>query len=532
MSKNYFTPLLLATAMLSGCDNSGVSSDSESVSGGSEGVPSTAIHYEATKESLDQHQLPQWWADAKFGIFIHWGLYSVPAYAPTGYPGIPPGIAAPPGCSPYAEWYWFVQQAPICLTWSKHLQNQGAGFVYDDFIPQWKADSFDPDAWIKLFEQAGAKYFVLTTKHHDGFALWPTRTTQRNAMDMGPKRDLVGELFAAAHRADDRVKPGLYFSIPEWYNPAPKPLDAYLPTDLSVDSALATFGTIFGPLSIYGPRNAYTQLPVPYTGQGTVRDYASDIVRPQFEELINDYKPSIIWCDIGGRESYFKSNQSIANFYNNAKTTHPEGVVVNDRCGEKSKTHLDFNTVEFGAGSPIPPFEATRGIGESFGFNMEEEKSNHYLSASELIHTLVSTVAQGGNLLLDIGPKADGSIPDSMTTRLQAIGAWLGINGKSIYGSTQWTQSSDGGSNYFTVGKDGALYIIATEWPSAQTLTVNASVPLTASSKIVLLGSDGTPLQYKQNGSQLVITLPSGGAQMAATKSQSAFVFRVSPVAL
>jgi hypothetical protein len=96
-------------------------------------------------------------------------------------------------------------------------------FVYDDFIPRFRAERFDPDAWIRLFEQAGAKYFVLTSKHHDGFGLWPTNTTHRDAMEMGPQRDLVGELFAAARRARDRVKPGLYYSIPEWFNPASQP---------------------------------------------------------------------------------------------------------------------------------------------------------------------------------------------------------------------------------------------------------------------------------------------------------------------
>lgn len=496
--------------MLSACGRSSLPEENRT-------PDSPTSRYSATPASLATHPLPQWWKDAKFGIFIHWGVYSVPAFAPRGASAL---VGPPPDCTGYAEWYWFVQQIPGCQAWTHHLQTYGADFVYDDFIPQWTADRFDPDAWLQLFQEAGAKYFVLTSKHHEGFALWPTATTRRNAVEMGPHRDLVGALFEAAHRAGDKVKPGLYYSIPEWYNPAPKPADAYAPT--------GTNNLVFGPpAGSLPPRNAYTQLPVPYTGYVAITDYAAGQVRPQLKELVDLYHPDVIWCDIGGREDYFLSNESIAYYYNQTAATNPEGVVVDDRCGDKAATHFDYNTVEYGNGSAVPPFEATRGMGASFGYNAQETDAD-YLSPAELIKTLVSTVASGGNLLLDIGPKADGTIPDSMTTRLQAMGAWLRINGTAIYGSRQWTQSNDGSGNYFTIGQEGALYIIATTWPG-QTLTVNAAIPVTAATRITLLGSDNTPLAYRRSGSQLLITMPDGGDQRAATNSENAFVFRVAP---
>jgi len=503
MKLKVLTALTLA-AVCAGCS-------SISTQGADRAPGSQPTHYEPTLDSLSKHPLPQWWKDAKFGIFIHWGPYSVPAYAALGGGGN--GI--PPKCSGLSEWYWFVQQVPSCDAWTHHRKTYGANFGYDDFIPQWTASAFDPDAWIRLFQEAGAKYFVLTSKHHDGFALWPTATNSRNAVEMGPRRDLVGALFDAAHRAGDQVKPGLYYSIPEWYNPAPRPVDAYAPNK--------KIEFVFAPLA--PPRNAYTQAPVPYTGYVPISDYAAGQVRPQLKELVDRYHPDVIWCDIGGREDYFRSNESIAYYYNKAALTNPDGVVVDDRCADKRATHFDYNTVEYGQGNATPPFEATRGMGASFGYNAQEGDSD-YLSAHELIKTLVGTVAAGGNFLLDIGPKADGTIPDSMTTRLQAIGAWLRINGAAIYASTPWTQASDGSGNYFTVGKDNALYIIATAWPG-QELIVNAAVPVTANTKITLLGSDGASLPHRRIGSQLIVTMPANGEQRTATSSQYAFALRV-----
>jgi alpha-L-fucosidase len=464
------------------------------------GTSRDTTRYEATLESLATHPVPRWWKDSKFGIFIHWGVYSVPAYAPPGQPFVG-----------YAEWYWFYQQLAGTPTYQHHLDTYGPDVVYDDFIIQWKAENWDPAQWIDAIRTSGAKYFVFTTKHHDGVALWPTNTTDRNSVVMGPQRDLVGELVAAA--CDSGLHTGLYYSIPEFFNPAPKP---DLPPVNAGDA----------PFKIAQPaHNAYTGEPVPYTGYRELADYASGQVTPQLEELIQRYRPSIIWCDIGGVESYFQSNAWIADYYNNTKSTNPDGVVVDDRCGDET-THSDYNTMEYGQGSPSPtkPREVIRGMGFSFGYNAEEQDSD-YASVDTLVDQLVDTVANNGNFLLDIGPKADGTIPDVQMQRLEGIGAWLDVNGKAIYKTKPWTQPADGDLR-FTVGRDGTFYVTALAWPGNE-LRVDAPVPVGRNAKIVLLGSDGTPLRYTRDGSTLVVTTPSATAAQA-TKSQGAYVFAIS----
>jgi alpha-L-fucosidase len=469
--------------------------------------------YEPTRESLDTHPLPQWWRDAKFGIFIHWGVYAVPAYALPGLPFIG-----------YAEWYWAMQQIPGTPTWLHHLLTYGADVVYDDFIPRFRAERWDPSEWIRLFEDAGARYFVLTSKHHDGFLLWPSETTGRDAGDLGPQRDLIGELFAAAEGS--RVRPGLYYSLPEWFNPAPKKIT------LSPEKALTNQTQLVNEainLVAFGPkqaRNAYTQLPVPYTGQAPVDDYAAGVVVPQIEELVHRYHPWILWCDIGGDSTYFQSNRWIADYYNDSAAARPEGVVVNDRCGDDT-THADFDTNEYdfftGPGT-APVTEDTRGMGSSFGYNAQETDAD-LSSVDELVDALVDSVSKGRNLLLNIGPRADGTIPVEMQDRLRGIGAWLAINGEAIYGSHAWIKNAENDLR-FTVGADGTFYVIALSWPG-QELTIESPVPLCSSAVITLLGSNGQPLAYRREGSKLVVTLPAGGDQRLATRSENAFVLRI-----
>jgi len=476
-------------------------------------VVAAPARYEPTKASLDAHPLPAWWSEGKFGIFIHWGVYSVPAWAPLDELGKASDI------TPYAEWYGSTMTIPGSATYQYHLQTYGQDFAYDDFIPRFTAAKFDPDAWVELFGEAGAKYFVLTSKHHDGFALWCTKTTQRNSCDMGPRRDLVGELFAAAHRAKHRVKPGLYYSIPEWFNPAPRPKGMYSDAEYAADPATQlAYAASFG--DVFPNRNPYTMAPVPYTGYVPIDDYATGQVIPQVEELIQRYRPYELWCDIGGRGSYFQSNRFIADFFNAARTSNPDGVVVDNRCGDTT-THGDFATPEYSPTFPKPPFESTRGMGLSFGYNQLEDAAGGYLSAAELIKTLIDNVSHGGNLLLDIGPKADGTIPQPMIERLRAMGAWLKINGEAIYATNAWTQPAAGNVR-FTVGKAGFLYATALGWPGTQ-LTIDAPVPTPPGTRIALLGSSERPLAFHRDGTKLVVDLPDQGA----TTSQHAYTVRI-----
>ncbi|HKN55791.1 MAG TPA: alpha-L-fucosidase, partial [Amycolatopsis sp.] len=156
-------------------------------------------------DSLSTHRAPYWFCDAKFGIFIHWGVYSVPAWAPVG--------------QEYAEWYWEHLEHKDDPTYAYHAAKYGENFVYDDFIPMFTAAKYDPRSWVKLFADAGAEYYVLTSKHHEGFSLWDSKVSGRNSVKLGPKRDLIRELFAASRQYTPQLRNGLYYSLPEWFNP-------------------------------------------------------------------------------------------------------------------------------------------------------------------------------------------------------------------------------------------------------------------------------------------------------------------------
>src|SRR3954469_8476008 len=180
-----------------------------------------ATTYQPTEAALSRHTGPSGWREGKFGVFIHWGPYSVPAWGPVSQ------VDQTTNLTNYAEWYAEMMTVQGTATWQHHLETYGPDVDYDDFISQWAPTRWDPDGWIKLLEQAGAKYFVLTSKHSDGVALWCTRASPPNTCDMGPRRDLLADLMPAAHRAHDVVRPGLYYSVPEWFNPAPKEGDLY-----------------------------------------------------------------------------------------------------------------------------------------------------------------------------------------------------------------------------------------------------------------------------------------------------------------
>jgi alpha-L-fucosidase len=256
------------------------------------GVPT----YAATVASLSAHQSPDWYDGAKFGIFIHWGLYSVPAWAPVG--------------GTYEEWYWRSMSQRGSPTYRHELRVYGPKATYDDFIRKFTAAKFDPRAWVRLFRQAGARYFVLVAKHHDGFALFHTHVSRRDSVDLGPHRDIVGALFSAARRYAPELHPGVYYSLPEWYNPAFH-WDGRFPG---------------GP-----PRQYVTGATEPYTGYKTVTNYVEDIQVPQMRELIDQYHPDLLWCDIGGPNDSLKV---IAHFYNEAASgPRPRQVAVDNRCG-------------------------------------------------------------------------------------------------------------------------------------------------------------------------------------------------------
>ncbi|QEH43350.1 alpha-L-fucosidase [Chitinophaga sp. XS-30] len=354
-----------------------------------------AQQYKPTWESLDSRPVPAWFENAKFGIFIHWGVYAVPAWSPKGV---------------YSEWYQYWLQSRSVFgnnnpsptaVFDHHNRVWGKDFSYYQFADHFKAEDYDPDAWAKLFEKSGAKYIVLTSKHHDGFALWPSKEASKafgrpwNAMDAAAKRDLLGDLTTAVKKTD--VKMGFYYSLYEWYNPL-------------------------------------------YAGKQYDK-YVDEHMLPQMKELVNNYQPDIVWTDGEWDQSdtLWKSREFLTWLYNESPVK--AHVAVNDRWGKGMRQqHGGYYTTEYEVGKTYDrPWEECRGMGFSFGYNRNEDVED-YNSAQSLIYLLLDIVSSGGNLLLDIGPDAHGKIPPIMQERLLQIGKWLDVNGEAIYNTRSWKE--------------------------------------------------------------------------------------------
>ncbi|HKM91774.1 MAG TPA: alpha-L-fucosidase [Candidatus Acidoferrales bacterium] len=425
--------------------------------------------YEATLESLDRHPLPRWYADAKLGIFIHWGLYSVPGWAVLAPPGEKLSAQEYLKRNPYAEWYLNTLRLEGSPTQAYHKEHYGAGYDYYNFaetfdreIQKWK-----PDVWARVFREAGAKYVVLTSKHHEGFTLWPTEMPNPTlpANRQHATRDLVGELTAAVNKQGLRM--GLYYSGGYDWTFVPGPITDWKQAK-TVEPQTEAYGRY---------------------------------VDAQMRELIGKYHPAILWNDI----DYPKSGHPLeimAEFYNRT----PDGV-VDDRFGV---AHADFTSPEYETLDKISAkkWEECRGLGRSFGYNRAEGEAET-IKKDELIYLLVDIVSKNGNLLLDVGPEADGTIPAVQMDRLRALGAWLAMNGEGIYGTRPWTRAegvtSEGIRVRFTQ-KDGALYVFLLGKPKGKFITIKDLAPkqVTAMS---LLGTS-QPIAWRQSGSDLEVQLP------------------------
>ncbi|MFE4665030.1 alpha-L-fucosidase [Streptomyces sp. NPDC056716] len=440
------------------------------------GVPD----YQPTETSLAGHQAPYWFQDTKFGIFIHWGVYSVPAWSPPG--------------EQYAEWYWEWLQRPDNAVHAYHRQTYGEDFTYDDFIPMFRAERFDPRAWVELFRDAGAQYHVLTSKHHEGFALWDTKVSERSSVKMGPRRDLIKELFDASKRYTPELHRGLYFSMPEWFNPD-------------------------NPWMGHAPRNPYTHAPEPYLGYTAGKDYVKDYQAPQMLELIHGYDTEVLWCDIGGAND---SVNVLAEYFNHAKNRpKPIEVTVNDRSGIGFH---DYTTPEYTTydNTVVAKWEASRGLDpRSYGYNQATPDAM-YMTTEEVVHSLVDIVSKNGNFLLDIGPRADGTIPEIMERRLRETGNWLKANGEAIYGTTYWARMAQLGDDLrFTVRQNEAFYIHSLARPGAK-LTVGAPVPIRNGDRVTMLGHP-RPLNWTVRAGSLVIDVP----EAARRAGEHVWVFKV-----
>ena len=433
--------------------------------------------YQPDWKSLDQRHTPEWFFDAKLGIFVHWGVYSVPSYTRKGG---------------YAEWYYrgYMNRDSSSAVWQFHKRVYGQKFTYQDFAPMFKAELFNPDEWADIFARSGARYIVLTSKHHDGYCLWPS--PQRpgwNSADVGPHRDLLGDLTGAVRKRGLRM--GLYYSLCEWTNP------------------LNTWDF---------PRK-----------ENDMRRYVDEHMIPQFKDVVNRYRPSIIFSD--GEWTYpaktFRSEDLVAWLYN-----HPalkDEIVVNDRWGSDTRfKHGGYFATEYtrGLSSSDHPWEECRGLGSSFGYNRNEALGD-YISAKDLVHMFIRLVSNGGNLLLNIGPAADGTIPVIMQERLLQLGRWLKANGSAIYATRAWTGREHEGENIrYTRSKDGkVINAISLAWPWQKLILKNVKpVP---GSLIHLLGVE-EPLAWNfDERSGLVIDVPERLRDHFEGAEEFAYVFSI-----
>ena len=444
--------------------------------------------YEANWESIDSRPVPGWFENAKFGIFIHWGIYSVPCFEKVGE---------------YSEWYWnrLVNQrqgnAKRTEVLDFHNKVYGKNFTYPQFTGEFNCELFNPEQWADIFKRSGAKYIVLTSKHHDGYCLWPSKDADRswgrpwNSTETGPMRDLLGDLTTSVRNAG--IKMGIYYSIYEWFNPL------YV---CNVD------------------------------------EYVDKHLFPQFKDVVTKYKPSIIFTDgeWGQSADTWKSTKLLSWLFNESPCK--DSVVINDRWGKETRHHHGgYYTTEYGSGlsTSNKPWEECRGIGYSFGYN-RAEPLEAYTSVQKLVYMLVDIVSRGGNLLLDIGPTADGRIPVIMQQRLLGIGDWLKVNSEAIYNTHSWTKTcqwskgempeekrSEFKEKYnimnltvspekgmarkeiFFTQKGSDIYAICPVYPK-KTITIN-DLTLSEGSKVSMLGYD-KPLKWKQKGKNVVINVP------------------------
>jgi alpha-L-fucosidase len=428
-----------------------------------------ATKYLPTIESLNTHPLPPWYADAKLGIFIHWGLYSVPGWAvltPAGEKLSPEEYLKR---NPYAEWYYNTMRLDGSPTQEYHREHYGANYNYYNFAETFDREiqKWNPQEWARVFKMAGARYVVLTSKHHEGFTLWPSDTPNPTL----PKdrqhatRDIVGELTTAVR--GEGLRMGLYYS--------------------------GGYDWTFVP----GPVRNWEQAKRVEPQTEAYGQYAD----AQMRELIAKYKPSVLWNDI----NYPKSGHPLeimAEYYN----AIPDGV-IDDRFGV---AHADFVSPEYETLTKISQkkWEECRGLGRSFGYNrMEGEKET--IPKDELIYLLVDIVSKNGNLLLDVGPEADGTIPAVQMDRLNALGAWLEQNGEGIYGTHPWKRAEGGTAEGLRVRftqKNGSVYAFLLGEPNGQTLTIK-DIMAKPGSAITLLGSN-FDLMWNQEGPDVVINWP------------------------
>lgn len=457
--------------------------------------------FQPTWESLRKnYRVPQWFQGARFGVFMHWGLYSVPAH--------------------HNEWYEKHMYGAESQWHAEHFGPQEK-FGYKDFIPLFTQEKFDPDAWAELFKKSGAKFVIPTAQHHDNFALWDSVVTPFNAKRMGPKRDLIGELAMAVR------KRGLKFGVSnhgienfQFINPP-----AALANRLKAIHA-----------DLYDPEWADFYHVSDHSDEACERFLVNWFERNV--ELIDKYRPDMLWFDNGVDQRFLDplKLQVAAYYYNRAKewgkevslSTKKAAFAPSDKNTETIGSVMDFEKIGPRSPSGIRPgaWQVDEPIGSTWGYT----NGMHVAGAGAIIGKLVDTVSKNGTLLLNLSPMADGTFPAEQQKTLLEIGRWLDVNGEAIYDTHNWTVSGEGGGHgktdvtvRFTVKGDSLYAIILGNWPAGEVIITSLAegrVTTGTITSVLMLGGNG-PLQFSRNTAGLKVKLP------AAVPCPYAYVLKI-----
>jgi alpha-L-fucosidase len=449
-------------------------------------------------DSLQKYEAPEWYQDAKFGIFIHWGVYSVPAFS--------------------SEWYPRNMYEPGFDAYKHHIATYGPQdkFGYKDFIPMFKAERFDPSAWAELFKKAGAKYVVPVAEHHDGFAMYDSGLSDWTAAKMGPHRDVIGDLSKAV-RAE-----GLHFGVSSHRveHDFFMGVGRKIPSDVN-DPQYAAF---YGPAQV-GVINWGTPVGNDFTYVSSA--WADDWLA-RGAELVEKYHPDIVYFDWWIGQASIRPNLTrFAAFYYNRSLKYGDHVgVINykDYAMQEHSAVLDLERGQLGDIRPLYWQTDTSVSNKSWGYI----KDDTFKSPEFVVHQLIDIVSKNGNLLLNIGPRSDGTIPEEVQQVLLDVGTWLNVNGDAIYGTRPWRTYGEGptkvaaGSFHDTdtthytaedfrfTTKDHALYAIGLAWPTTGEAVIRslaATVGSQSVRSVSLLGSDAKP-EFQQRPDGLHVQLP------------------------
>ncbi|QNK55024.1 alpha-L-fucosidase [Paenibacillus sp. PAMC21692] len=365
--------------------------------------------FAANWNSLRQYSIPSWYEDAKFGIFIHWGPYSVPAFE--------------------SEWYARQMYQEGSRAFQHHVATYGTQnkFGYKDFIPMFKAEKFDADEWVSLFKQSGAKFFVPVAEHHDGFPMYDCPFTDWNAARMGPKRDVIRELADAARRQHLVFGVSSHHAENWWFYNGGAAFDS--------DVLDPRNAGLYGPAQPCHPNN---WVPATQPNEPFLEDWLA-----RTSDLIVRYEPQLLWFDWWISQPAFKPYlQRLAAYYYNIGRERNRGVAINYKDDAFAEGTAVFD-IERGQLSDIRPlfWQTDTSVSQNSWSYISDHK---YKTADSIIGDLIDIVSKNGAMLLNIGPRADGTIPEEEQAILRQIGQWLAINGEAIYSTRPWKVFGEG----------------------------------------------------------------------------------------